>query len=54
MSDFFKTVVDPDGGFLRVELPVDITDEKGAFAHSGSTDNDGFVVFETCFLELAH
>ena len=49
-----EAVVDADGGLLGVELAVDVADEQGALANGRPADDDGFVVFETCVLHLAH
>jgi hypothetical protein len=34
MRDFFESIVDADGWFLRVELSIDVADEKRAFSDS--------------------
>jgi hypothetical protein len=34
MTDFLEAIVDTDGRFLRVELPIDVPDEKGTLANS--------------------
>jgi hypothetical protein len=32
---------------LRVELPIDVPDEKGTLANSWPSNDDGFIVLET-------
>ena len=54
MSYFFEAVIDADGRLLGGELTVDIANKEGAFAYCRPSDDDGFVVFESCIFDLAH
>ena len=46
MGDFFESVVDADGGFLRVVLSIDVAKQECAFADGGPADDDCLVVLE--------
>ena len=54
MTDFFEAVVDANGGFLRIELSVNIADEESTFPNSWPTNDDGLVVLESTFFEFTH
>lgn len=54
MIYLFEAIIDSDGGLLRVELFVNISNEEGAFAHCWPTDNNGLVVFQSSLLNLTH
>ena len=54
MRNLLEAVIDANGGLLGVEFAVDVADEQGALANCRPAYDDGFVVFETCVLHLAH
>lgn len=54
MGYFFESVVDSYGGFLWVKLSIDVPDEECAFADGWPADDDGFIIFESAILYLAH
>lgn len=54
MCYFFESVIYAYRRFLRIEVSINVSNEKGAFADCRPANDDGFVVFESTFFVLAH
>ena len=54
MSDFFESIVNSNGRFLRVELSINIANKEGTFSNGRSSYNDSFIVLKSCVFELTH